>query len=130
MLTDIQTLAARVGAALPPGLTTNKRMFGGITFLLNGNMLCCASTKGLMVRVGAEAEARALESPHATPCLGAGRRMAGFIMIEPEGLTREADLVRWLSMAREHVERLPPKLKTLRGSAPKLISQKGKTRKG
>jgi TfoX/Sxy family transcriptional regulator of competence genes len=36
---------------------TEKRMFGGITFLLNGNMLCCASKQGLMVRVGKEAEA-------------------------------------------------------------------------
>ncbi len=72
-----------------------------------------------MVRVGAEAEAKALESPHAAPCLGAGRRMAGFIMIEPEGLTRDAELKRWLSMARTYVETLPPKLKTLRGSAPK-----------
>jgi hypothetical protein len=38
-------------------------MFGGITFLLDGNMLSCASPKGLMVRVGAAAEKHALESP-------------------------------------------------------------------
>jgi len=117
--TDPVILAARVDGALPDGLASQKRMFGGITFLVKGNMLCCAARKGLMVRVGAEAEAKALESPHAAPCLGAGRRMAGFIMIEPEGLTRDAELKRWLSLARTYVETLPPKLKTLRGSAPK-----------
>jgi len=116
-LDEVQLLAIHVEAALPPKLATNKHMFGGITFLVKGNMLCCASKKGLMVRVGAEA--KALESPHAAPCLGAGRRMAGFIMIAPEGVRRDADLVRWLSMARAYVETLPPKLKTLRGSTPK-----------
>lgn len=104
-----EALAARVGAAIPPGLTTNKRMFGGITFLLNGNMLCCASAKGLMVRVGAAAEATALKSPHATPCLGTGRPMAGFIMIEPVALVRDNDVAHWVSMARAYVETLPPK---------------------
>ena len=106
-----------------------KKMFGGITFLMNGNMLCCASTKGLMVRVGAAAEASALESPHASPCLGAGRRMAGFLMIEPEGLTTDAELHRWLFMARRYIETLPPKQKPLRGGAPKPAPTKGKTRK-
>jgi TfoX/Sxy family transcriptional regulator of competence genes len=85
-------------------------MFGGITFLLDGNMLCCASRKGLMVRVGAAAESRALESPHASPCLGAGRRMPGFLIIEPSGLATESDLARWIRLARAYVETLPPKL--------------------
>ena len=119
----VQSLASRVEAALPPGLTTNMRMFGGITFLLNGNMLCCASGKGLMVRVGAAAEATALKSPHASLCLGAGRPMAGFIMIEPRGLTRNRDIARWVSMARAYVETLPPKpQKTKRPKSTALSS--------
>jgi hypothetical protein len=89
-------------------------MFGGITFLLNGNMLCCASAKGLMVRVGAAAEAAALRSRHASPCLGAGRPMAGFIIVEPAGIAAESDLLRWLSVARAYVETLPPKVKVTR----------------
>ena len=73
---DPLLLAARVEDALPAGLATQKRMFGGITFLVSGNMLCCATRTGLMVRVGAAAQAEALASPFWRPCLGAGRRMA------------------------------------------------------
>ncbi|MEW5963238.1 MAG: TfoX/Sxy family protein [Pseudomonadota bacterium] len=106
---DLSTLVARIEAALSTGVASQKRMFGGVTFLINGNMLCCASKQGLMVRVGATAEAKALASPHARPCLGTGRPMPGFIMIEANGFERDADLERWLSMARAYVEALPPK---------------------
>ena len=112
-------LASRAEDALPAGLATQMRMFGGITFLVNGNMLCCASRTGLMVRVGAAEEAQALASPFARPCLGAGRRMAGFIMVEPEGIATAADLKAWLAMARSYVEALPPKKAASRKRSPK-----------
>src|SRR5712692_11812686 len=82
--TDI--LADRVRRLLSDRPITAKRMFGGLTFLLSGNMLCCISEKGLMARVGAAAEPTALAKPHAAPCLGAGRRMAVFILVEPPGV--------------------------------------------
>lgn len=85
-------------------------MFGGITFLMNGNMLCCASKQGLMVRVGKDAEPAALSQPFAQPCLGTGRRMAGFIMVEPAGTAEPTALSRWLEMARAYVSRLPPRI--------------------
>jgi hypothetical protein len=103
-------LAGRIRAALPDGHISEKRMFGGITFLVNGNMLCCASKQGLMVRVGKEAEAAALSQPFARPCLGTGRRMAGFILLEPVGISEPAMLCRWLNMARAYVDLLPPKI--------------------
>jgi TfoX/Sxy family transcriptional regulator of competence genes len=106
---QVQVLAARVESLVEPGLLSSKRMFGGVTFLLNGNMLCSASPKGLMVRVGASAESRALESPHASPCIGAGRPMPGFIMVEHRGIARDSDLARWLEMARAYIETLPAK---------------------
>src|SRR5260370_41509991 len=106
---DPKLLALRVEHNLPPGFTTSKPMFGGITFLHDGNMLCCASRKGLMVRVGADAERQALSSPFASRCLGAGRPMAGFIIIEPRGLRADEDIARWLGMARTYVETLPAK---------------------
>lgn len=87
------------------------RMFGGTTFLLRGNMLCCASAKGLMVRVGVNAEAGALKSPYARPCLGTGRRMAGFLMIDPGGTGTDKHLREWIALARRYVETLPPKVK-------------------
>jgi hypothetical protein len=105
----ILILAERIRAALPANYASEKRMFGGITFLVNGNMLCCASKQGLMVRVGKEAEAAALSRPFARPCLGTGRRMAGFIMIEPAGIAEPTALSQWLDMARDYAGRLPPK---------------------
>ncbi len=105
--TDI--LADRVRRLLADRPITAKRMFGGLTFLLSGNMLCCVSGKGLMVRVGAAAEPAALAKPHAAPCLGAGRRMAGFILVEPPGVASGADLEGWLGLALGYVEQLPPK---------------------
>ena len=109
MTNDVQVLAERVQAVVSDRKLTARRMFGGITFLLDGNMLCCASRKGLMVRIGAAAEPRALESPHASPCLGTGRPMPGFVMIEPSGIVADDDLMRWIAMARAYVEKLPPK---------------------
>jgi len=107
--TDLHILAERVRGVLPDGYASEKRMFGGITFLVNGNMLCCASKRGLMVRVGKEAEPEALARPFAGPCLGAGRPMAGFIMVEPQGIVGDSDLANWVSLARVYVESLPPK---------------------
>jgi TfoX/Sxy family transcriptional regulator of competence genes len=106
---DRKGLALRVEHCLPTGFATTKQMFGGLTFLHRGNMLCCVSRKGLMVRVGAKAEPEALASPFATRCLGAGRPMAGFIMVEAEGIKDDRDLTRWLVMARDYVEALPAK---------------------
>jgi TfoX N-terminal domain len=107
---DVLILAERVRDLLPAGHVTEKRMFGGITFLMNGNMLCCASKQGLMVRVGKEAEAAALSQPSARPCLGTGRRMAGFIVVEPAGIAESTALSLWLELARAYVSGLPPKV--------------------
>lgn len=86
-----------------------RRMFGGKTFMLAGNMLCCGSPKGLMARIGAVAEPEALASPHAEPCLGAGRRMAGFIIVDFAGLTSDAEVGYWVGTALAYVGALPPK---------------------
>lgn len=112
---DIHILAERIRVVLPTRRTTEMRMFGGITFLLDGNMLCCASKQGVMFRVGKDAEASALSRPFARPCLGTGRPMAGFILVEPAGIADTAMLAEWVDMARAYVDRLPPKtIKTKR----------------
>ena len=84
-------------------------MFGGITFLHQGNMLCCASRKGLMVRVGREAEPLALKSPSARRCDGGGREMVGFVLVDATGFKTDTELARWLDLARAYVEALPAK---------------------
>jgi hypothetical protein len=105
----MEILIERVWKELHELPVSSKRMFGGLTFLLNGNMLCCVSGRGLMARVGAKAEPAALRRPHAAPCLGAGRRMAGFILVEYEGVAKQIDLTAWLDMALTYVGNLPPK---------------------
>ena len=77
--------------------------------MLNGNMLCCVARQGLMVRVGAEGEAAALARPAAQPCMGTGRRMAGFVMVDHDGLATPQDVVSWLRLAHAYVKTLPPK---------------------
>src|SRR6266852_6670488 len=99
----MEVLVSRVWSVLDGQPVTSRRMFGGLTFLLSGNMLCCVSEKGLMARVGAAAEPAALAKPHAAPCLGAGRRMAGFILVEPPGVASGSDLEDWLSLALAYV---------------------------
>jgi len=102
-------LAERIRKGLSGLPVSEQRMFGGITFLLSGNMVCCASANGLMVRVGKLAEPQALANPHARPCSGAGHRMPGFILVDPAGLTGEAQLKTYLDMAQAYVGTLPNK---------------------
>lgn len=85
-------------------------MFGGVTFMTNGNMLCCASRQGLMVRVGAAAEPEALARPHTQRCRGTGREMPGFVLVDPEGLGTQQELSEWLALARRYVDALAPKV--------------------
>ena len=102
-------LADRIRAVLPDRHASEKRMFGGVTFLVKGNMLCCAFKQGLMLRVGKDAEAKALSEPSVRR-LGNGRRkMPGFVFVEPDGIADEAALSHWIGMARAYVDRLPPK---------------------
>ena len=108
-LTAAEILEERVRERLDGQAVTAKRMFGGVTFMLEGNMLCCVSAKGLMARVGAAQEAAALQRPHAARCLGAGRPMAGFVLVDPPGVADDQDLDQWIALARAYVTRLPPK---------------------
>lgn len=104
---DAYQILVRVRTELVGRKVVEKKMFGGITLILNGNMLCCASKKGLMVRVGKEAEAKALQLPHAHPCDGTGHKMPGFVIIAPEGL--ELSLSAGIRFALDFVLSLPPK---------------------
>lgn len=123
---DVQSLLQRVRAVMPDVEVAEKRMFGGVTLMLNGNMLCCASNKGLMVRVGKEAEAKALQLPHARPCDGAGHKMPGFVMIDPEGLSRDRDLAVGVKMALHYVSAMPPKDQPTKATSrrPRVVSHR------
>lgn len=86
-----------------------KRMFGGLAFMLDGNMLCCASKSGVMFRVGKGAEPAALARPNAKPCLGTSRPMAGFILVDHRGLELDAVLSEWIELAKAYVQTLAAK---------------------
>jgi TfoX N-terminal domain len=73
-----------------------KKMVGGLSFLVNGNMRCGITGTALMIRVGAERREQALREPHVRPMLFAGRTLHGFICIEPDGYTADDALASWV----------------------------------
>jgi TfoX N-terminal domain len=83
-----------------------KKMVGGLSFLVNGNM-CCGTA--LMVRVGAEGREQSLREPHVRPMLFAGRALSGFICIEPEGYATDDALASWVRRGLAFVSGLPAK---------------------
>jgi TfoX/Sxy family transcriptional regulator of competence genes len=87
-----------------------RKMMGGIVFMVNGNMCVTASGRGgILVRVGPEAQPRVLKEPHVQPMRMAGRSMAGFVRVMPEGYRTAAALRKWVKRGLDHVSTLPPK---------------------
>ena len=107
-----QTLAQRVrdtlAAAIGPGVG-ERRMFGGLAFMRNGNMCCCVTGRGLMVRVGPDAYADALAQPHAGLMDLTGRPMRGWVLVAPAGLASDAGLTQWVARGAAFAATLPPK---------------------
>jgi hypothetical protein len=106
-----EQLAARLRDIVTgePGLS-EKRMFGGLAFLVNGNMAVAASHEGgILLHVDPERAAALLEEPHTDPFVMRGRRMAGWMRVLPEGLEDDADLERWADLGITYARDLPPK---------------------
>lgn len=103
-------LADRIREVLSgePGLT-EKKMFGGIGFMLDGNM--CAGVQGerLIVRVPAEQYAHHLSQPNVHQFPSPERPMNGWITIAPEEIAEDEDLNRWLQLGVSVARSLPPK---------------------
>jgi TfoX/Sxy family transcriptional regulator of competence genes len=104
-----ERLAARVRALLARRTDVSERkMFGGLTFMVGGNMCCGVNGEELIVRLDAGREDEVLARPHARPMDFTGRRMRGFITVHPDGLTG-SHLDRWVHEAVARAETLPPK---------------------
>lgn len=89
---------------------TEKKAFGGIMFLLNGNMIGAANRDGrMLLRVGKDDYAAMLEREGAGPMDHGGREMRGFIWVEAYAIEEENDLDTWLDIARKYAMELPPK---------------------
>jgi TfoX/Sxy family transcriptional regulator of competence genes len=105
-----QELAASVRAALSgAGTIREVKMFGGIGFMLNGNLIAGASNRGLLVRVGKARQREALAQPGARPMEMKGRTMEGYIYVDHPALHEHA-VQACIRLALPHVLSLPPKV--------------------
>ena len=105
-----EALALRVSAVLGDlaGLT-EKKMFGGVGYLLNGNMACGVHKEYLIVRVGPDRYQAALEQEHTKVFDITGRPMTGWVMVDSDGLVADDELQRWVQKGSDFAETLPPK---------------------
>ena len=89
---------------------SEKRMFGGLAFLVHGNMSVAASGQGgLLVRVAPEDTDALIAKPHAREFEMRGRSMQGWLRVDPEGLRTKAQLERWVRRGVVFARSLPPK---------------------
>ena len=86
-----------------------KRMFGGIGYLVNGNMACGVHKDCIIVRVGPEKYQAALEQPHTSVFDITGRPMTGWVMVAKDALHSEQDLGIWVRQGLDFASSLPPK---------------------
>jgi hypothetical protein len=92
-----------------PGLT-EKKMFGGLAFLIGGHLAVSASSQGgLLLRTDPAQTEALLEEPHAEPFVMRGSEMSGWLRIDPDGLGSEEDLERWVEVGVSFARSLPPK---------------------
>ena len=86
-----------------------KQMFGGLAFLLNGNLCCGAHGRELLVRIAPAQTDQALSQPH-THIFDLPRRpMKGWILVRPAGLTTDAALAKWIQAGMKYAASLPAK---------------------
>jgi TfoX/Sxy family transcriptional regulator of competence genes len=92
-----EKLAARIRRVLSGrDDVVEKRMFGGLCFMVGGAMCCGLTKTDFMVRVGAAQYEDALAQPHARPMDFTGRPLKGMVYVAPEGLRTEAALSGWI----------------------------------
>jgi TfoX/Sxy family transcriptional regulator of competence genes len=86
-----------------------KPMFGGLCFMLGGNMCCGIVGDTLMARVGPQAYEACLQEPYVSAMDFTGKPLAGLVYVAPEGVAEDADLARWVQRCEDFVRSLPPK---------------------
>ncbi len=92
-----------------PGLS-EKRMFGGLAFLVHGNMAVAASSQGgVLLRVDPARSETFLEHDHVEPMVMRGRAMVGWLHLGPRAVQTDADLRRWVDVGLAFARSLPPK---------------------
>jgi TfoX/Sxy family transcriptional regulator of competence genes len=104
-------LANRVRELLSPGGgVAEKAMFGGLAFLIGGNMAVAVSGQGgLMVRIPPEETAGLLGRAHVTPMVMGGREIRGWLRVSDEGVQTKRQLQSWVNRGVDHARTLPAK---------------------
>lgn len=105
-----EKLAQRVRSVLSNerGLI-EKKMFGGVCFMVQGNMAVGIAGDDLMVRCGPYEYTKALQAKHARPMDFTGRPMKGFVFVSPEGCKTAAQLKKWTGLGVALAKSLPRK---------------------
>ncbi len=106
-----KALAARIRTTLrdEPGVV-EKKMFGGVVFMVGGNMACGVAGGGeIMIRVGPDNYEDALSRPHARPMDFTGRPMRGMVYVAGPGFESDQDLAAWVESGASFARSLPPK---------------------
>jgi TfoX/Sxy family transcriptional regulator of competence genes len=86
-----------------------RRMFGGLCFMVRGHMACGIANDSLMVRVGPDAYEAALAEPHARVMDFTGRPLRGMVYVSAEGVSTAGDLGSWIDRGAAFARGLPPK---------------------
>ena len=94
-----------------------KKLMGGLCFIVKGGMCCSVSGKGgLLVRIDPEEQARMLREPHVSPMEVGARTMTGFLRVAPEGYRTDASLKKWVMRGVEFLSTRPAKAQRGRGA--------------
>jgi hypothetical protein len=103
-------LAQRVREVLEvvPGFA-EKKMFGGLGFMIFGNMACGIIGDAIIVRVGPERHQEALKRPHTKPFDYTGKAMRGWVVVSSDGIAEDEELEAWLHRGVDFARSLPPK---------------------
>ena len=120
-----EKLAERVRAALAKrDDVVEKRMFGGIAFMVRGHMSCGIVASTLMVRLAPADADRLMNAPHVRPMDFTGRPMRGFLYVDPPGTKTAATLRQWVERATAYAEAQPVKTRSQAKPKPKRLAAK------
>ena len=105
-----EALATRVRKAFGRSKgVTEKKMFGGLCFLVNGNMCCGVAKNELMVRVGPDAYEECLQQKHAREMNFTGKPLKGMVFVRRQGLRSDDELKTWIQRGKKFAKTLPAK---------------------
>ncbi len=105
-----EQLAERIRDAISAReAVTERKMFGGIAFMVGGNMAVGVVGEDLMVRLGPEEGEKALAEPSVRPMDFTGKPMKGFILVSPAGIESDEELAGWVDAGADFAASLPPK---------------------